>query len=613
VQSFFLGRYYFGEGFRISLKVVNEWEKTKNIQSIKTKSFRERSLFVSATWGYIVSEQNIEASVLNYASSPVRSLDSMLEYFSQSNHSQGDDILKKLNLYNQEMIRYFWKKSGGVFQHLAISADLLYSRYQEKLAKGSNKTLKILCSEGPAHFVDGPKFFTAHRLAILLLEKGMPEGAFIIDVIDTCKADLEQADLGIYPKAWFDEKDSHPQDEIIFRKYFENRGDLYQLKDIVRDRIHISSGSSLMDHEIIKGAGRKYDLITYLYKEYLLERDLDLQEVIATHVFAAELIGRLKNRGRLLTTANKWFDESSLVQRMQIKTTSHIRLTNIGRMENEVYAYEKIFSRYDDNFFDWKFNNQIEKLYELEIKLGQEIATDLFRQAYPVARKLHRGVTRKNGEPYLIHPTTVVDIFIHIIENYPYYRQVLGLDNVQLDACFAALILHDVVEDYDYARGNMDREQLAEFIADRTSRQVLEMVLELTLPEGDSEEEYLRHIRQDCSLIIALFKLIDKLHNLKTPFYDKSVQKQKESLLVTMKFIKDSDLPKKVPDIVSYFLGQIRRLYWPEIVKSKEEGFIKDNNNLNTGSSPLSAKKKKAGWFDGLFSFKLPTGIREGL
>ena len=58
------------------------------------------------------------------------------------------------------------------------------------------------------------------------------------------------------------------------------------------------------------------------------------------------------------------------------------------------------------------------------------------RQAFEFAREAHRGIKRRSGEPYILHPIAVARIAAKEIG--------LGTKSV------IAALLHDVVEDTDY-------------------------------------------------------------------------------------------------------------------------------------------------------------------
>src|SRR6056297_3664474 len=61
---------------------------------------------------------------------------------------------------------------------------------------------------------------------------------------------------------------------------------------------------------------------------------------------------------------------------------------------------------------------------------------ELIRKAFDLAKESHKGVKRKSGEPYIIHPLAVAKIVTSEI----------GLGAISI----ACALLHDVVEDTDY-------------------------------------------------------------------------------------------------------------------------------------------------------------------
>ena len=61
---------------------------------------------------------------------------------------------------------------------------------------------------------------------------------------------------------------------------------------------------------------------------------------------------------------------------------------------------------------------------------------DIIKRAYTFARDAHKGVRRRSGEPYILHPIEVARIV----------SQEIGLGSTSI----CAALLHDVVEDTDY-------------------------------------------------------------------------------------------------------------------------------------------------------------------
>ena len=61
---------------------------------------------------------------------------------------------------------------------------------------------------------------------------------------------------------------------------------------------------------------------------------------------------------------------------------------------------------------------------------------DVVQKAFEFANEAHKGVRRRSGEPYILHPIAVAKIVVSNIG--------LGYKSI------AAALLHDVVEDTDY-------------------------------------------------------------------------------------------------------------------------------------------------------------------
>ena len=123
------------------------------------------------------------------------------------------------------------------------------------------------------------------------------------------------------------------------------------------------------------------------------------------------------------------------------------------------------------------------------------------RRAFFLAKEAHKGVRRRSGEPYVIHPIEVALIAVREIG--------LGKKSV------VAALLHDVVEDTDYT---------VEDIAHAFSPKIASMVDGLTKMSGvfnaDSSEqaEYFRKVLLTLSddVRVIIIKIADRLHNMRT-------------------------------------------------------------------------------------------------
>ncbi len=126
---------------------------------------------------------------------------------------------------------------------------------------------------------------------------------------------------------------------------------------------------------------------------------------------------------------------------------------------------------------------------------------NLIKKAFFLAKEAHKGVRRKSGEPYIIHPIAVAKIVIDEIG--------LGVKSV------VAALLHDVVEDTAYT---------VEEIEEMFGHKIAVMVDGLTKMAGvfnaDTSEqaEYFRKVLLTLSddVRVILIKIADRLHNMRT-------------------------------------------------------------------------------------------------
>lgn len=113
------------------------------------------------------------------------------------------------------------------------------------------------------------------------------------------------------------------------------------------------------------------------------------------------------------------------------------------------------------------------------------------------AAEMHRAQRRKaDDSPYINHPLAVANLVAKHAES----------DNELV--CYAAAILHDVVEDTDATLKDV-RERFGDAIADV----VAEVTDDRSLPAAERKRQQIEHMRH-ISASAAKVKLADKLHNL---------------------------------------------------------------------------------------------------
>ena len=127
---------------------------------------------------------------------------------------------------------------------------------------------------------------------------------------------------------------------------------------------------------------------------------------------------------------------------------------------------------------------------------------DIIERAYKFARDAHKGVRRRSGEPYILHPIAVAKIA----------NQEIGLGSTSI----CAALLHDVVEDTDYT---------VEDIEAHFGKKIAQLVAGLTKISGgifgdkaSAQAENFRKLLLTMSedIRVVLLKMADRLHNMRT-------------------------------------------------------------------------------------------------
>ena len=127
---------------------------------------------------------------------------------------------------------------------------------------------------------------------------------------------------------------------------------------------------------------------------------------------------------------------------------------------------------------------------------------EVIERAYRFAKAAHKGVRRRSGEPYILHPIAVARIVI----------SELGLGSTSI----CAALLHDVVEDTEFTREDIE----ANF-----GPKVADIVEGLTKISGgifgdkaSLQAENFRKLLLSMStdIRVVLIKMADRLHNMRT-------------------------------------------------------------------------------------------------
>lgn len=90
-----------------------------------------------------------------------------------------------------------------------------------------------------------------------------------------------------------------------------------------------------------------------------------------------------------------------------------------------------------------RVNPVLDPLLGIHRQFHPKADVEVLAKAYETAERLHDGVFRKSGDPYITHPLAVATIAAEI-----------GMDTTTL----VAALLHDTVEDTDYTLADLSAE-----------------------------------------------------------------------------------------------------------------------------------------------------------
>lgn len=160
----------------------------------------------------------------------------------------------------------------------------------------------------------------------------------------------------------------------------------------------------------------------------------------------------------------------------------------------------------------------LERLLEAVRKYNKDLDVELITKAFNLAREKHKGQVRNSGEEYIIHPVEVSII----------------LASMQMDdQTICAGLMHDVLEDTDYSKEDMEKEFGEEITA------LVDGVTKLkNLKYKTKEEAQIESIRKMVlamanDIRVIIIKLSDRLHNMRTLEYkdrDKQIKTANETL-----------------------------------------------------------------------------------
>ncbi|MBR5853250.1 MAG: bifunctional (p)ppGpp synthetase/guanosine-3',5'-bis(diphosphate) 3'-pyrophosphohydrolase [Alistipes sp.] len=158
------------------------------------------------------------------------------------------------------------------------------------------------------------------------------------------------------------------------------------------------------------------------------------------------------------------------------------------------------YSRQDEILIEQKWQELVEACRKAKV-CRREDDWQFIKRAFFLAKEAHKGVRRRSGEPYIIHPIEVALIAVREIG--------LGKKSV------VAALLHDVVEDTDYTVEDIERlfgPKIAYMVDGLTK------MAGVFNAESSEQAEYFRKVLLTLSddVRVIIIKIADRLHNMRT-------------------------------------------------------------------------------------------------
>lgn len=214
----------------------------------------------------------------------------------------------------------------------------------------------------------------------------------------------------------------------------------------------------------------------------------------------------------------------------------------------------------------------------------------LLQRAYDTAERLHAGVFRKSGDPYITHPLAVATIAAEI-----------GMDTTTL----VAALLHDTVEDTEYSLADLEADfgpEVAKLVDGVTK---LDKVALGAAVEAETIRKMIVAMAEDPRVLVI--KVADRLHNMRTMRFlppEKQAKKARETLdviaplahrlgMATVKWeLEDLAFailyPKKYGEIVRLVADRApsREKYMQEIIAHLQETLAQHHIPATVGGRP---------------------------
>lgn len=214
---------------------------------------------------------------------------------------------------------------------------------------------------------------------------------------------------------------------------------------------------------------------------------------------------------------------------------------------------------------------------------------DVVQKAFDFANEAHKGVRRRSGEPYILHPIAVAKIVVNNIG--------LGYKSI------AAALLHDVVEDTDYTV-----DDLRNLFGDRIALLVEGLTKIKTVLDNDAKarnrslqaENFKRILLTlNDDVRVVLIKLADRLHNCRTIEFMPEYKRDKilsETMFIFIPLAHRLGLYEVKSEMEDIWLRYKEPEAFNDINEKINRNIVDKEKEIDEFIDPISAALKAAGF-----------------
>lgn len=231
-------------------------------------------------------------------------------------------------------------------------------------------------------------------------------------------------------------------------------------------------------------------------------------------------------------------------------------------------------------------NSEFEELRLASLKrCASQDEYEAVLKAFDFANDAHKGVRRRSGEPYILHPISVAKIVV----------QEIGLGYKSI----IAALLHDVVEDTEYTTDDIKRlfgDRIA-LLVDGLTKIKAAMDTEGGTLQAENFKRILLTLNDDVRVV--LIKLADRLHNMRTIEFMPEYKKEKilsETMYVFVPLAHRLGLYGIKSEMENIWLMHKEPQAYSNIQESLDRIIAERGEAMDQFIEPISAVLSKAGY-----------------